>query len=159
LVVTGPDPEQLASLPHVQFDGRTNVHRAQAVHYRTLVEHLRREKIAYHDAARAYQPTPWSLRASRDPFPHQTEALQTWWGAGGRGVVVLPTGTGKTFLAILAISKVGRPALVVTPTIDLLNQWYGELAVAFDVPIGAVGGGNHEFQPLTVITYDSAYIH
>ncbi len=58
---------------------------------------------------------------------------------------MLPTGTGKTFLAILAIHKVGRPTLVITPTIDLLNQWYGELAVAFDVPIGAVGGGNHEY--------------
>ena len=37
------------------------------------------------------------------------------------------------------------PALVVTPTIDLLNQWYGELAVAFDVPIGLLGGGNYEY--------------
>jgi superfamily II DNA or RNA helicase len=159
LVVTGPDAERLAALPHCQFDARTHVHRAEAIHYRALVEHLRREGIPYKDAARAYRPTPWPLRTSRDPFPHQTEALAAWWEAGGRGVVVLPTGTGKTFLAILAISKVGRPALVVTPTIDLLNQWYGELAVAFDVPIGAVGGGNHEYQPLTVTTYDSAYIH
>jgi sugar phosphate isomerase/epimerase len=45
------------------------------------------------------------LRTSRDPFPHQTEALTAWWGAGGRGVVVLPTGTGKTHLAVMAISK------------------------------------------------------
>ncbi len=159
LVVTGPDPERLSSLPFCRPDERTKVHRAEAIHYRALVEHLRREKIPYTDAARAYQPTPWPLRTSRDPFPHQTEALRTWWNAGGRGVVVLPTGTGKTFLAILAVNLVGRPTLVVTPTIDLLNQWYGELAVAFDVPIGAVGGGNHEFQPLTVTTYDSAYIH
>ncbi|HVS40584.1 MAG TPA: DEAD/DEAH box helicase family protein, partial [Gemmataceae bacterium] len=159
LVVTGPDPDQLAALPYCRLDERTGVRRAEAIHYRALVEHLRREKIPYTDAARAYQPTPWPLRTSRDPFPHQTEALQTWWNAGGRGVVVLPTGTGKTFLAILAINKVGRPTLVVTPTIDLLNQWYGELALAFDVPIGAVGGGNHEYQPLTVTTYDSAYIH
>src|ERR1700675_5083507 len=121
LVVTGPDPERLAALPYIQRDARTNVHRAEAIHYRALVEHLRREKIPYTDAARAYQPTPWPLRTSRDPFPHQTEALQTWWTTGGRGIVVLPTGTGKTFLAILAINKVGRPTLVVTPTIDLLN--------------------------------------
>ncbi len=159
LIVTGPDPERLATLPYCQLDARTNVRRAEAIHYRALVEHLRREKVPYTDAARAYQPTPWPLRTSRDPFPHQTEALETWWNAGGRGVVVLPTGTGKTFLAVLAINKVGRPTLVITPTIDLLNQWYGELAVAFDVPIGAVGGGNHEYQPLTVTTYDSAYIH
>jgi superfamily II DNA or RNA helicase len=159
LIVAGPDPQQLAALPYGQLDARTNAHRAEAIHYRALVKHLRREKIPYTDAARAYQPTPWPLRTSRDPFPHQTEALQTWQRAGGRGVVVLPTGTGKTFLAILAINQIGRPTLVVTPTIDLLNQWYGELAVAFDVPIGAVGGGNHEYQPLTVTTYDSAYIH
>jgi len=47
----------------------------------------------------------------------------------------------------------------VTPTIDLLNQWYGELMVAFGGPIGLLGGGYYDFQPLTVTTYDSAYIH
>ena len=49
---------------------------------------------------------------------------------GARGVVVLPTGTGKTHLANLAIEKAGRPTLVVTPTIDLMNQWYDELTLA-----------------------------
>src|SRR4029079_767413 len=77
----------------------------------------------------------------------------------GRGLVVRPTGTGKTFVAILAIAKAGRPALVVTPTIDLLNQWYSELTNAFQVPIGLLGGGHYDIQPLTVTTYDSAYIH
>src|SRR5213078_4713921 len=72
---------------------------------------------------------------------------------------VLPTGTGKTHVALLAISKAGRPSLVVTPTIDLLRQWHDQLAVAFDVPIGAMGGGDYDIQPITVTTYDSAYIH
>src|SRR5262249_24405085 len=82
-----------------------------------------------------------------------------WWKQGGRGVVVLPTGTGKTHLAILAIQKAGRPTLVVTPTLDLLNQWYGELLAAFAVPVGLLGGGDYDLQPLTVTTYDSAHIH
>ena len=159
LVVAGPDPKRLAALPHCRFDGRTNVYRAEAIHYRAIVEYLRREQIAYKDEARSYQPTAWPLRTSRDPFPHQIEALQTWWEAGGRGVVVLPTGTGKTFLAILAINKTGRPTLVVTPTIDLLNQWYGELSVAFNAPVGLLGGGYYDILPLTVTTYDSAHIH
>ena len=72
---------------------------------------------------------------------------------------MLPTGTGKTFVAILAIQKASRPTLVVTPTIDLLNQWYGELSHAFGGPIGLLGGGYYDIQPLTVTTYDSAYIH
>ena len=159
LVVTGAEPERLAALPHVQFDQRAGVYRAEGRHYRALVEHLRRERIPYEDRARAWQPVEWRQRTSRDPFPHQREALEAWWSAGGRGVVVLPTGTGKTHVAVLAIQKTGRPTLVVTPTLDLLNQWYGELLVAFDVPVGLVGGGTYDIQPLTVTTYDSAHIH
>jgi superfamily II DNA or RNA helicase len=159
LVVTGGTPESLAGLPHVRFDQRTSGYRAEARHYRPLVEHLRANQVAYKDEARAYQVTPWNLRTSRDPFPHQTEAVQAWWQAGGRGVVVLPTGTGKTHVAILAIHRAQRPALVITPTIDLLNQWYGELLVAFDVPVGLLGAGYHDIQPLTVTTYQSAHLY
>jgi len=137
LVVSGVAPERLAALPHCRQDPRSGAFRAEAMYYRALVEHLRREGIAYEDQARTYQPSSWPLRTSRDPFPHQTEALQTWWQGGGRGVVVLPTGTGKTHLAVLAISKTARPSLVVTPTIDLLHQWYGELSLAFNTDLGA----------------------
>src|SRR5262249_43967326 len=112
------------------------------------------------DEARAYQPTSWTLRGERQPFRHQTEALETWWQENGRGVVVLPTGTGKTFVALLAIQKTGRPAMIVTPTIDLLNQWYEELAAAFGEGVaGSLGGGNYDLKPLTVSTYDSAHLY
>jgi superfamily II DNA or RNA helicase len=159
LVVSGVDPQRLAELPGCRPDPRSGGYRAEARHYRAIVEYLRRHQWAYQDDARAYQPTPWVLRTSRDPFPHQSEALETWWNRGGRGLVVLPTGTGKTHVAVLAIQRTGRPTLVVTPTIDLLNQWYDELLSAFEVPIGLLGGGYYDLQPLTVTTYDSAYLH
>src|SRR5205809_5397530 len=103
LVVAGAAPERLAALPGCRLDPRSGSYRAEGRHYRALVEHLRRERVPYRDEARQYQPTTWTLHGGREPFPHQTEALETWWGQGGRGVVVLPTGTGKTFLAVLAI--------------------------------------------------------
>jgi superfamily II DNA or RNA helicase len=159
LVVSGAAPEHLAALPGIQFDARSQSYRAEACRYRAIVEHLRRHQLVYRDEARAFEPMPWPLRTSREPFPHQTEAVETWIKTGSRGVVVLPTGTGKTYVAVLAIQRTGRPALVVTPTIDLLNQWYGELMVAFGGPVGLLGGGYYDFQPLTVTTYDSAYIH
>lgn len=159
LLIAGAYAEQLEALPGCRFDPRSNAHRAEGRHYRTIVEHLRRKGIPYRDEARAYQPTSWPLKQEREPFPHQTEALESWWKRQGRGVVVLPTGTGKTHLAVLAIHRAGRPALVITPTIDLLNQWYDEMNQAFGVPIGILGGGYFEMQPLTVTTYDSAYIH
>jgi superfamily II DNA or RNA helicase len=159
LVVTGGAPDQLAALPYCKYDPRASVYRAEGRAYRPLVEHLRQHQTPYKDEARHYQLTPWPLRVSRNPFPHQSEAVAVWQQQGSRGVVVLPTGTGKTFVAVLAIHHTGRPALVVTPTIDLMTQWYSELRLAFDVPIGLLGGGYHDIQPLTVTTYDSAHMH
>jgi superfamily II DNA or RNA helicase len=146
-------------IPGVKFDFRTQEFRAEAIWYRTIVEHLRSRGIAYTEEARAYDKAKWSLKVGKEPFPHQVEGLKAWWDSGGRGVVVLPTGTGKTHLANLAIERAGRPALVVTPTIDLMNQWYDELSLSFGVEIGLLGGGYSDIQPLTVTTYDSAYLN
>src|SRR5438270_11005304 len=159
LLVAGATPDRLLQLPGVRFDPRTNAYRAEGRHYRAIVEQLRANHAPYADEVRTYQQTPWPLRIEREAFPHQTESVEAWWRQRGRGVVVLPTGTGKTHVAILAIAKAARPALVVTPTIDLLNQWYAELSDAFRVPIGLMGGGHHDLRPLTVTTYDSAYIY
>jgi superfamily II DNA or RNA helicase len=159
ILVEGLNEGEDLGLPGVTYDGRVKAFRAEAIWYREIVQHLRDRQIRYTDAARAYEPQKWSLRVTKDPFPHQTEGLKAWWSAGGRGVVVLPTGTGKTHLANLAIEQAGRPALIVTPTIDLLNQWYDELTIAFATDVGLIGGGTHEVRPLTVTTYDSAYIH
>jgi superfamily II DNA or RNA helicase len=48
---------------------------------------------------------------------------------------------------------------VVTPTLDLLHQWLESLALAFDVEIGALGGGSRNIEDITVTTYDSAHLH
>ena len=159
LIFSGGSDMLLQQLPGCQFDDRTATHRAEARWYRSIIESLRQQKVPYLDEARDFQPITCKLRSTREPFPHQREALQAWWSQSGRGVVVLPTGTGKTLVALLAIAHVGRPTLVVTPTIPLMNQWYGEMLAAFGEPIGLLGGGYYEFHPLTVTTYDSAYIH
>src|SRR6516162_615211 len=110
IVLEGGPAEVRESLPGCRFDPRIGQHRAEARFYRPIVEALRQRKIPYSDSARAYEPAQWTLTSDREPFPHQVEGLETWWRAGGQGVVVLPTGTGKTFLALLAIQKVSRPA-------------------------------------------------
>ena len=159
VLVEGLEEGETRGVPGVRFDPRAGQHRAEAIYYRPIVEHLRSRGEAYVDAARDYKPSPWPIRVAKEAFPHQTEGLDAWWKAGGRGVVVLPTGTGKTHLANLAIAKAARPTLVVTPTIDLLNQWYDELTLCFGTEVGLVGGGYSDVKPLTVTTYDSAYMN
>ena len=161
VVSDGPPGFVYHSLPNVLFDPRTMTHRAQGRHYRAIVEHILREKLPYTDSARGWEnkPTGWKLNAERTPRPYQLEAVEKWTQAGRRGVVVMPTGTGKTFAAFLCIEKVSRPTLIVTPKIDLMIQWARELEASFGVEAGMVGAGVFEYRPLTVTTYDSAYIH
>ncbi len=95
LIVEGPTADEDPNLPGVKFDFRTRQFRAEAIWYRTIVEHLRKNKQPYTDTARAYEPSPWRLQVAKEAFPHQVEGLKAWWEAGGRGVVVLPTGPAR----------------------------------------------------------------
>lgn len=143
----------------MRVDPQDGAHRLPAIRYRALVEWLISQKITLLDQARAYNRRAFNFTDDRIPFEHQAEAVESWWKSGGRGVVVLPTGTGKSFVANLAIHKTGRPALVVCPTIDLMHQWHGQLHKAFGEPIGLAGGGFLEWRDISVATYDSAYLH
>jgi superfamily II DNA or RNA helicase len=152
--------ERDAELPEpLQWDARSGVFRAPAFTYAEVVLGLRRLELAYEDRARAYAQLEQGLVVRREPRPFQTEALAAWEKARGRGVVVLPTGAGKSHVAVLAIDARRRSALVVAPTLDLVRQWYDLLRRSFATEVGIVGGGSHEVRPLTVTTYDSACLH
>ncbi len=141
------------------WDARTACHRAPASCYAALVRALVASKRPFTDEAKGWQELrdlPSPTFAARD---YQEEALSAWRQAGGRGVVVLPTGAGKTNLALLAIAAKMRPTLVVAPTLDLVRQWHERLTDAFALPVGVIGGGEHDVQPLSVSTYDSAWMH
>jgi superfamily II DNA or RNA helicase len=89
--------------------------------------------------------------------PYQEAALWAWHRAGQRGLVVLPTGSGKTRLAIAAIARLGGPALVLVPTRVLLEQWIGEVAVAYQGPIGCLGDGQWRIEAITIATFESGW--
>src|SRR5947208_3241243 len=72
--------------PGLKFDPRAGFYRAEAIFYRAIVQSLLDRRIGYEDAAKAYERIKWSLRVSREPFPHQVEGLKAWQAAGMRGV-------------------------------------------------------------------------
>lgn len=152
-------PAELESPPYLKWDERESLHRAPASEYAPLVRTILKAGFELLDKARAYDELSLAPLAERKPRPFQAAALRAWNEAKGRGVVVLPTGSGKSHVAILAISTVQRSTLVVAPTLDLVRQWYDLLRTTFEQEVGIVGGGQHDVQALTVTTYDSAYLH
>ena len=127
--------------------------RTEAYHYASLLPWLRENAIR--DVLPRWQPLNYKLYDNRQPHDYQAEALAAWQKAGYRGCIVLPTGAGKSYIAIRAIHHLNRSAVVVAPTIDLLHQWYRLLSHAFHAEIGVYYGAEKIIQPITVTTYAS----
>ncbi|CAN5217657.1 DEAD/DEAH box helicase family protein [soil metagenome] len=87
---------------------------------------------------------------------YQQAAIAAWRGAGDRGVIALPTGTGKTLTALGAMSALQVATLVLVPTRVLLDQWARAIGGAWSAPVGRLGDGDHQIAPITVSTYASA---
>jgi len=142
------------------WDARSQSWRAPGKSYRDVMEELRTSGVAVRDQAAAFEKLDLGYAREITPYRHQQLALQAWKQAGRRGVVVLPTGAGKTLVAQLAMRDTPRSTLICVPTLDLMHQWYSGLKAAFpDMEVGLLGGGSKDETPLLISTYDSAAIH
>jgi len=92
-------------------------------------------------------------------YPFQQEALQKWLDNGSRGAIVLPTGGGKTYVALGAIARLRVPTIIFVPSANLAYQWQEKIAEVLGVPeeaIGILGAGHHDIgKPILVCIYDS----
>ena len=158
LLTDPPAGLDLAGAPGTLWDPRVQAHRAPASAYATLTRWLCDRGIRFVDLARVGRGSTegWGELGLRD---YQAAALCAWELAGRRGVVVLPTGSGKTRLALAAMASTRLPALCLVPTRVLLEQWRREIAAVYPHPVGCHGDGHREVTPVTVATYESAYRH
>ncbi len=159
ITVFGLSKEESTQYPYLAWDDRVQKYRGFARCYREFVLFLRRKNIPYTDNAKNFEPLDVTLKSQLVPRDHQKKALYAWEKAGKNGLVVLPTGAGKTILAVLAITSVKRPTLIHVPTIDLMHQWFHVLSAHLNSEIGLLGGGYYDIKNITVATYDSANIH
>lgn len=79
----------------------------------------------------------------------QTEALAEWVDRSRQGVIEAVTGAGKTRLGLAAIQLAlegGYDALVIVPTVELMNQWTAELSRNFgSATVARLGDGYKEW--------------
>ncbi len=143
------------SLPGILWDPRIRAWRAPACYYRMLSQELCRRYPGLQDDARPKLPD-----APPIPFPelrpYQAAAVASWEFAGKRGIIALPTGSGKTRTAIAAISKTRLRTLCLVPTRALMAQWVKILRETSPGPVGEYGDGRRAEQPITIATFASA---
>src|SRR5262245_51750662 len=145
--------------PYLVWDDRVEAWRTAAMNHGRLLEYAAEYRLQVDDEAERFFPPP-SLRPSLPPLrPDQEAAINAWERAGHRGMIVKPTGTGKTEIALSLIARHAVPALVVAPLRDLMYQWPRRIRQGLGFDAGVLGDGRHEVWPLTVTTYDSAWIH
>jgi superfamily II DNA or RNA helicase len=149
-----------AKVPYSTWDDRVRAFRAQGLYYREILEFLNKSELStIEDEVEDLPPHPDLMRCrSVTMRGYQKKALDAWDRAGRRGVIVLPTGAGKTVIAMKAIELVNQPAVVIVPTLDLLEQWRKKVQEELGIEVGVYGGGENTVKAVTICTYDSAYI-
>ncbi|MBT9554695.1 MAG: DEAD/DEAH box helicase family protein [Myxococcales bacterium] len=164
LLTRSPDSRSAvppALLPGVLWDDRTGHFRAPGRFHRAVCAYLARAKVSWGygtgwPASPPLEPIVLhrGVRESLTLRDHQRAALAAWlpeqWG-----VIALPTGSGKTRVALAAIAALAVTTLILVPTRVLLHQWVAELERWFQGRIGRLGDGVCQLASVTVATFAS----
>jgi len=86
---------------------------------------------------------------------YQQEAYEKW-SERKFGTIVIPTGGGKTYVALQAIADLKAPTLICVTTIELARQWRKILSEKLGIEAGLLGGGTKDIREVTVAIYNSA---
>ena len=141
-----------------KWDSRVDNWRCNAIYYQCIKQELA-EIANFCDEVMKPVSVNWPKVDLPVLRPEQTEALSCWTKSGCRGQVIMPTGTGKTEVALAAMAETKIATLVVAPVRDLMYQWHRRILKSLGYDAGIVGDNTFNIKPVTVTTYDSAYIH
>jgi superfamily II DNA or RNA helicase len=74
--------------------------------------------------------------------------MKSFLDAGANGLICVPCGKGKTFMALGIAARIGKRFLVVVDKEFLMNQWRGEMeALIPGIRIGIIQGPKREIDP------------
>ena len=96
-----------------QWHDRVGAWRCEAIHYSEARDALRAELgESFVDDVREPLRVNWPDVRLPELRPEQRGALDAWRSAGRRGLVVMPTGTGKTEVALAAMAETRGATIV-----------------------------------------------
>jgi superfamily II DNA or RNA helicase len=83
-----------------------------------------------------------------NPYPYQEAIIQNFLDSGSNGLICVPCGKGKTFMALAIASRIARRFMVVVDKEFLMNQWRGEMAAVMpNLRVGILQGDKLEVEP------------
>jgi superfamily II DNA or RNA helicase len=141
-----------------RWDTRVSGWRCDALEYQAVRDVLASDGRPWHDNVPAWGPVAWPKPQLPELRPEQKDAVAAW-KASGRGVIVMPTGTGKTEVALAIMHEAAVATLIVAPVRDLMYQWHRRILAGLGYDAGVIGDGRFTTLPVSVTTYDSACIH
>ncbi|MDD1621950.1 MAG: DEAD/DEAH box helicase [Methylococcaceae bacterium] len=102
---------------------------------------------------------PVEITSIIEPRTYQERALREMVSAGG-GVLVAPTGSGKTTIGIELASRLGERCLILVKSKDLAEQWIGAIKKFTGLDAGLIGGGKwKESEQFTVALVQTLFKH
>jgi superfamily II DNA or RNA helicase len=153
------------------WDARVSAWRCDAFHYPEIRRHWRLQSAnaqawtntadaapPLRDEVRGWTRVVWPRLAMRPLRPEQQAAVIAW-NKTRRGCVVMPTGTGKTEVALALMAQESVSTLVVAPVRDLMYQWHRRIEQSLGYDAGIIGDSLFRVKPVSVTTYESACIH
>ena len=87
-------------------------------------EHFGPEEVNVVSEGLALPPT---ITFKGNPYDYQENIIKTFIDSGSNGLICVPCGKGKTFMALNIAVRLGRRFLVVVDKEFLLNQWKKEI--------------------------------
>jgi superfamily II DNA or RNA helicase len=140
------------------WDPRSECWRCDALHHRRIIAVARLCGLDLGSPMQAEASVEWPGVKLPSPRVEQEHALAAWLGCRN-GVIVMPTGTGKTEVALHAMATARCSTLVVAPVRDLMYQWHRRILRGLGFDAGILGDSSMNIRPVTVTTYASACIH
>jgi superfamily II DNA or RNA helicase len=130
---------------------------------RDFIAKLANLGLIIEDPRKILEPKPLAVKPELKSVTlrnYQEEALRAWLSNKCRGVIVLPTGAGKSIVAIAAIARTAVRTLIVVYTKEQAFQWRDFLLKYTTISPSMIGlfyAEEKRLSPITIITYQSGY--
>ena len=100
------------------WDRRVGGWRCDALHYADVLVRIREARFHLKDEVASWRSVRWPGTNLNPLWDDQQAALDAWMKSK-RGSIVMPTGTGKTEVALAIMAETAVSTLVVAPVRDL----------------------------------------